>query len=169
MSDLREGVRVTRRGEPDGAHLLTAFMLLEQPLDQVFRFFSDAENLGRITPPELGFRILSDRPIQMEEGRLIEYRLGFFGFPLRWHTLIARWNPPHEFVDRQLRGPYREWVHTHRFRQEVDGTSRIEDVVRFRLPLHPVGELGFPIIRRQLRRIFRHRQTRIRDLLTRGS
>lgn len=162
----REGVvRVIRAGASDGAHLLTASMHLRQSLDAVFRFFSDAENLGKITPPELSFRVLSERPIQMGQGCLIDYKLRLFGLPLRWRTLIAVWSPPHGFVDEQLRGPYREWVHIHRFREDGKDGSRIDDYVRFRLPPKPLGEAAFPLVSAQLRRIFRYRQRRIGQLL----
>ncbi len=162
----REGVvRVIRAGASDGAHQLRASMHLRQPVEAVFSFFSDAENLGRITPPELGFRVMSQRPIQMDEGCLIDYKLRLFGFPMRWRTLIAFWSPPHGFVDEQLRGPYREWVHVHRFLEDGNGASRIEDEVRFRLPSKPLGETAFPLVSAQLRRIFHYRQKRIRQLL----
>lgn len=158
-------VRVLRAGASDGAHLLTASMHLRQPLEAVFSFFSDADNLGKITPPELSFRVVSKTPIQMDEGCLIDYELRLLGFPLRWRTLIAYWSPPHGFVDEQLRGPYREWVHIHRFREDGNGASRTEDRVRFRLPPKPLGEVAFPLVSAQLRRIFRYRQKRIRQLL----
>ena len=89
------------------------------PIGEVFSFFSDAANLEAITPPELGLTILTERPIAMAPGALIDYRLRLLGFPFKWRTRITSWNPPHEFVDEQMSGPYKEWVHTHTFNSEM--------------------------------------------------
>jgi ligand-binding SRPBCC domain-containing protein len=74
------------------------------------------------------------------------------------------WHPPAEFIDVQRHGPYKHWVHTHRF-QEEQGATVVEDEMQYALPYWPVGELVYPLVRLQLSRIFRYRQQAIRRYL----
>ena len=146
-------------------HTFQSSMRIPRRVLDVFEFFSNASNLERITPPELCFQIVTPEPIEMGEGTLIDYRLKLYGIPFRWRSRITVWDPPHRFIDIQERGPYQQWVHTHRFVGQRDGT-RIMDEILYRLPLWPVGEFFYPLIHHQLSRIFRFRNRAIQHHLT---
>lgn len=158
------------RREPGGVHLLRARTRIPRPRGEVFHFFAAAENLERITPPELRFRIVTPGPIRMEAGTLIDYRLSLWGLPFPWRTEIVEWDPPRSFADSQVAGPYHTWIHRHEFDEddgavEEGGGTLMTDVVRYRLPLWPLGEGALPLVAHQLRRIFRYRAEAIRRLL----
>ena len=145
-------------------YLLEREQWVPRPIEEVFTFFSDAKNLEVITPAWLGFRILSPAPIVMRPGARIDYRISLHGVPLRWVTEIESWDPPSEFVDVQLRGPYRLWYHTHRF-EPVDGGTLMRDVVRYVLPFGLLGRLAHAVrVKPDLDAIFEYRALRISEV-----
>ena len=140
-------------------HVLEHSQRVSAPLTDVFPFFAMPENLAAITPPSLGFEILTPSPIAMKDGAVIDYVVKLAGLPLRWRTLITCYEPPHKFVDEQIMGPYSFWHHTHTFRALPDGGTELGDVVRYALPLGPVGELAHRLgVRRQVEGIFAYRE-----------
>lgn len=156
-------------GEPAlRVRTLTTELWLPRPIDDVFGFFSDAHNLDVLTPPWLHFRILTPQPIVLCQGALLEYRIRWRLIPLFWRTEISAWDPPRRFIDRQIRGPYRQWVHEHTF-EARDGGTLMCDRVDYAVP----GWLLEPLIDRlivgpDVRRIFAYRQEKMRELFGGG-
>jgi ligand-binding SRPBCC domain-containing protein len=142
----------------------TACQTIARPRPEVFEFFSRAENLERITPPELGFHIITPTPITIGEGTLIDYRLSLRGFPVRWQSRITVWDPPYKFADEQVTGPYKQWIHTHRFTEVDAGTTEMEDEVLYRLPLEPFGDLAQLFVEWEIKTIFDYRKKTIEEL-----
>ena len=128
----------------------------------MFDFFSDARRLEEITPPWLHLLVQTPRPIAMQSGTLIDYRLRLHGLPLRWRTEISDWEPPFRFVDCQLQGPYRLWRHEHTF-EERDGGTLVRDRVDYAVPGGWLIERLF--VRPDLKRIFAYRHERLLKLL----
>ena len=87
------------------------------------------------------------------------------GLPMKWRTEISVWNPPHEFVDRQLTGPYTQWIHRHAFTEIGPSKTLIEDEVRYRLPLEPIGDIVHFFVVRELNHIFDYRQKAVAEML----
>lgn len=140
---------------------LERVQLVRRPRAEVFAFFADPVNLERITPPFLGFRILTPPPLVMRRGLLIEYRLSLYRLPLRWRTLIDAYDPPNGFTDVQLFGPYRRWVHRHEFVEVPEGTE-VRDRVEYELPLGPLGTLArWLFVRASLDAVFDFRRAAI--------
>lgn len=142
-------------------HTFETELWLPSALEELFPFFADATNLERITPPWLRFQILTPLPIEMRPGTVIDYKLRIRGLPIRWRTLITAWEPPHRFVDEQVRGPYRLWVHEHTFVPCGTGTQ-VRDRVRYAVPLDRL--LHRLVVRPDIERIFAYRAQTLKSL-----
>ena len=141
---------------------------INQPIEDVFNFFSMPENLEIITPPRLRFKILTPTPIIMKKGTVIDYYIKILMIPVRWRTLITVYNPPYKFVDEQIKGPYSLWHHTHTFIEENNGTT-IYDKIYYIVPLGIIGKLLNTIwISKDLNSIFSYRKEVIHNLLNTG-
>ncbi|MDZ4711016.1 MAG: SRPBCC family protein [bacterium] len=139
-------------------HILKRKTVINKKLEEVFDFFSKADNLNRLTPPQLGFKITSELPVEMKKGALIDYKIKLNGITFKWRTEITKWEPPYLFEDIQLKGPYKEWIHEHRF--EADGNSTImTDTVKY---ISPGGFLEFIphnlFVKRKVESIFDYRE-----------
>ena len=148
---------------------MKAFVLRKQqfvssPLREVFAFFEKPENLELITPPALSFHIVSPRPISMKKDATIDYTIKVLGIRRCWQTRILEYEPMHRFVDEQLKGPYKSWLHTHTFREQDNGTLVIDEV-SYIMPFGILGRLVHAIfVRSQLQNIFEFRSRLIQEL-----
>lgn len=115
-------------------------------LATAWAFFSDPENLSRITPKDMGFTVLSDyqnEPIY--EGMLIDYTVSpILRIPLKWQTKITQVDAPRSFTDFQQKGPYKYWNHYHELIPNADGVL-MKDTVDYELPFGVLGALAHQI------------------------
>jgi ligand-binding SRPBCC domain-containing protein len=148
----------------NSSFLLQREQWIPRPIQEVFAYFAAAHNLEALTPPWLGFRILSPMPIVMRAGTRIQYRIRWHGWPVRWLTEIRRWDPLSSFVDVQLQGPYRLWHHTHSF-ASVKGGTLMRAVVHYALPFGFLGQMmhGW-LVQVDLQAIFDYRARKVEEL-----
>ena len=139
-------------------HQLKRKVLIPAPLNEVFDFFSRAENLNLITPKWLNFKILEPSPKEMKKGAYINYSLKLYGIRISWKTEITLWDPPQAFVDEQIQGPYPLWIHHHMFQEKNDNTI-MEDIVKYSVPggfIEPLIQTFF--VQHRLKKIFDYRE-----------
>ena len=137
---------------------------VNKPIEEVFAFFAKAENLNIITPPELKFKITTPLPIDMKKGTLIDYKIKLNGISFKWKTEITDWTPPYRFVDTQIKGPYRVWIHEHIFGSQGNNTI-VKDIVSYLPPgwiLEPV--IHKLAVKKKLEHIFDYRMEKIKSI-----
>ncbi len=133
-------------------------------VEQAWDFFSSPQNLSRITPHNLGFRITSK--IESDEiyaGQIITYTVKpLLNIPLFWMTEISHVERYKLFVDEQRKGPYALWQHQHHFKP-INGGTEMTDIVHYKLPFGLLGSVGLPIVKKQLNTIFNFRKQKIEE------
>ena len=140
-----------------------------QPLpistDKAWGFLSNPVNLSVITPPHMGFKILSGADRPMFPGQIIQYIVSPFPtVNTRWVTEITHVKEGEYFVDEQRFGPYALWHHKH-FIKEIEGGVEMEDLIDYKIPFGILGQIMQPIlVKRQLNQIFQYREAKLEAL-----
>jgi ligand-binding SRPBCC domain-containing protein len=137
---------------------------------QAWDFFSSPKNLARITPAFLDFNIVP--PFEDKEifaGMHIHYTVKpLFNIPLKWTTEITKAEKPFLFVDKQIRGPYAFWEHTHHF-SEIENGVLAEDHVRYSLPLGAIGAITLQwFVKKKIEQIFAFRRKMLNEIFQGG-
>ena len=141
-------------------------VILNAPIDTVFSFFSNIENLEKITPNWLNFSLLAQPPMTIKKGSLFHFQIRLFKIPLKWKTEITCWEPPFRFSDEQIKGPYKKWIHEHRFIEEGNQTRMI-DTVHYKVPGWFLSPLILKLfVKSAVIEIFRYRTEKIKQIFS---
>lgn len=134
-------------------------------INEAWGFLSNPNNLKTITPPYMGFDIVSGADKEMYPGQIIEYIVKpVLGIPNKWVTEITHVVENKYFVDEQRFGPYSLWHHKH-FIKEIKGGVEMEDLIHYKIPFGLLGQIVHPIIvRPKLEQIFEHRRNKLIEL-----
>jgi ligand-binding SRPBCC domain-containing protein len=178
-------------------HTFQAEQWLPYPIELVFAFFANPENLPRLMPAwqkarieEAAFAPPPPRPVAADPalrlksiaaGAGTRMTLSFRPFPyapirIPWEAEITEFVWNEHFCDVQLRGPFAQWHHCHSLQAEtranasgdpINGTL-LSDKVDYALPMGPLGDLAnLLFITRQLKATFDYRHRRTEELLPR--
>lgn len=138
---------------------------LSIPAHQAYQFFIRPQNLLELNPPEVQFTLI-EAPEFVALGTRVTFEVSAMGFTQRSVHEITAFEQPNRFVEQQIEGPLRQWVHEHHFEPIADDLVRISDSIEF---LPPGGMAGFLMnedrIRGGLEKLFRFREKQLRRIL----
>jgi len=155
------------------------------PLERVFAFFCNPENLPRIMPAASGTELIqlnrmpapiphaaaaSDNAAGVGTTIVTSFRvLPFLPLRRQWIARITEFEWNRYFADVQETGPFKSWHHRHEFaastQQRVEGTL-IRDVIDYEVGFGFLGAAGNALfIREQMERTFAQRQQILPQLL----
>ena len=143
--------------------------IIDKPIKEVFAFFENPENLEKITPTNLSFKIRTPKPLVMKVGAEFRYtiRLGIIRFP--WKTLITIYDPPFKFQDVQKFGPYKKWEHTHEFFEIGNKTKMIDTVDYDLFPSFLRKIINRLFIKKRVEEIFSYRKLNLDKILNKNN
>jgi len=141
-----------------GIYTMEVKQELPTTLYQAWRFFSNPENLSKITPKQMGFKITSENEASIYPGQIITYKVGILPMiKSSWVTEITHTKDKKYFIDEQRFGPYKMWHHLHRFESNERGVI-MTDKVSYKLPFGFLGSLAHILfIKNKLKSIFAYR------------
>jgi len=135
--------------------------IIPAEISEVWNFISSPENLKHITPPYLGFEIISNNlQEKIYPGMIISYKVSpLLGIKMKWVAEITHVKENEYFIDEQRIGPYAMWHHQHKIESYKDGVF-MTDIVSYKPPFGFLGTLSNNLfLRKQLDRIFNFRKS----------
>lgn len=130
-------------------------------IEKAWDFFSSPKNLSVITPPEMGFKILTElNGKEIHDGMLIDYTVKpLLGIAMHWQTKIRDVEKHKVFADSQLKGPYKSWEHTHTF-EEINNGVLMKDIINYELPFGFIGDIAHTLlVKKKIENIFAYRKS----------
>jgi ligand-binding SRPBCC domain-containing protein len=169
---------------------MASHLLFEQwvpfPVEHVFAFFSNSQNLPRIMPASNATKlvVINRMPAPTPpEGAAGEHAAGvgstivtsFRVFPFlpvraQWIARITEFEWNHHFADVQEQGPFKKWHHRHEFRSEIRGGvagTMVRDVIDYEVGFGYLGAIANKLfLGRQMQSTFAQRQKVLLKLLS---
>jgi len=134
-------------------------------LDEAWGFFSNPQNLPKLTPDWMHLTFKEGIPNDMHAGMKMTQQLKpLLGIPLTWVTEITHIEEKVYFVDEQRVGPYRFWHHEHCLHELPSGVE-VTDSLHYALPFNIIGEIVHQLlVKKKIADVFEYRYERLEEL-----
>ncbi len=147
-------------------YTLRRTQIIRTTMEDCWAFFSNPNNLSKITPASFDFRVLSEVPEKIYAGLMIQYRVKpLAGIPMTWVTEITHVRELEYFSDEQRVGPYALWHHEHFFTKLDGGRVEVRDLLHYAMPFSFIGNIVHELlVKGQLEQLFSHRERVVADI-----
>ena len=136
-------------------------LTLNKNIKEVFQFFETPKNLNLITPSWLNFKIIQTVNSNTFKNQEINYKLTLHKITFKWKSEIIDYKKNISFCDKQIKGPYLFWEHSHLF-SKVSEKTFMEDIIKYKVLFGTFSNNLF--IKQDLRKIFEYRQKKIQEI-----
>lgn len=130
---------------------------INAPVEKVFRWHERDGAILRLTPPWAPLRMIDRKGPGVKNGVRVVFEIKMFGLPMKWVAEHFEYKENRQFKDRQVKGPFALWEHTHRFIPQEDGSTVMEDKVKFRLPFGLLSRPFYGYAKKEFERMFAYR------------
>jgi uncharacterized protein len=137
--------------------VFTKQSIIDAPVAQVFAWHARNGAIQRLTPPWAPLALKWRQGKGIAKGVRVGFDMRVLGIPMDWEAEHIDYQENQLFKDRQTKGPFARWEHTHLFSPDGQNRSIMEDQVAWQLPM---GFLSRPFqghVHRELGRIFDYR------------
>tara|TARA_Y100000766_G_C18757706_1_gene531781 strand:+ start:309 stop:806 length:498 start_codon:yes stop_codon:yes gene_type:complete len=150
-----------------GLYTLQVKYKINTNISEAWTFFTRADNIERIMPPELNFNVTSSKPTNIYEGKIITFNTKIIPFySTNIVSEITKISYEKYFVDQQISGPYKIWHHEHHFKKTENNTTIIIEKIKYKLYLHPFSRIIHKLlVKNKLINIFKYRTKETQKIL----
>jgi len=127
------------------------------PVETLFSWHEQNGAISRLTPPWAPMKMISRKGIGIQKGVKVTFKLCIFKIPMIWEAEHIDYRKNEEFKDRQKKGPFSKWEHTHRFISHGKSRSIMEDQVEFKLPFGIFSRPFYGFAKKEFERMFSYR------------
>ena len=139
-------------------HVFEKSLSLPCSAAQAFAWHERPDALGELIPPNDPVRVIEHQPGKqgsIGDGARVVLAIGKWPFQIRWVAVHEGYVAGQQFVDKQVRGPFAFWRHTHSFEATGERSCMLKDHVEYRLPLGLFGSiLAHGLVRKKIERMF---------------
>lgn len=138
-------------------NLFTRKSYLPVPVARVFAWHARNGAIQRLTPPWAPLTLKWRQGRGIDKGVRVGFDMRVLGIPMIWEAEHIDFCNNRMFKDRQIKGPFSRWEHTHLFSPAGEDGTIMTDQVAYELPMGRLSTPLYHFARKELVRMFDYR------------